>query len=207
MTIEKKMPTMGSSVKKEINDGKVTNSVAKEGEKNAGVKEEKGEEKKNVKAGGDSDLQQKIEELENKNAELERKLMYIASEYENSKRRNAKDLEDTRKFTISKFAEDVVSIFDVLQKAVETVDMKNTDKTLFEGVKMTISEFERVFEKMQITKIEPEVGSVFDHGKQEAISRVASELEVGAIVNVIRCGYELYGRLLRPAMVVVSGGK
>ena len=133
--------------------------------------------------------------------------MYIASEYENSKRRNAKDLEDTRKFAISKFAKDVVGLFDILQKAIENVDEKNTDKTLFDGVKMTISEFERAFESMQITKIEPEIGSVFNHNQQEAISRVSSELEAGSIVQVIRCGYELYGRLLRPAMVVVSGGK
>lgn len=153
------------------------------------------------------DLIAKIEELQKQNAELERKLIYTASEYENSKRRNAKDIEDTRKFAISKFAKDIVGLFDILQKAMENVDEKNTDPTLFEGVRMTMVEFERAFESMQIKKIEPEVGSVFDHGKQEAISRVSSDLEAGAVVQVIRCGYELYDRLLRPAMVVVSGGK
>ena len=60
---------------------------------------------------------------------------------------------------------------------------------------------------LNIEKIDPQEGEMFDHNLHEAISRVPSELDVGAIVKVIRCGYSLHGRLLRPAMVVVSAGK
>ena len=212
MTFEKKMPTMGGigATSEKRNDDKKSNVEAPNDDIGAIKKVEENEKAKSANKDKESTkdiAEDKVVELQKQNAELERKLVYIASEYENSKRRNAKDLEDTRKFAISKFAKDVVGLFDILQKAIENVDEKNTDKTLFDGVKMTISEFERAFESMQITKIEPEIGSVFNHNQQEAISRVSSELEAGSIVQVIRCGYELYGRLLRPAMVVVSGGK
>ena len=219
MTFEKKMPTMDGSGSNGVKQGtskadKMEKSKLEEVKqedtisRKDGVKTgDEGEKEKTANKQGNEDVLTKMSELQKQNEELERKLIYIASEYENSKRRSAKDLEDTRKFAISKFAKDVVGLFDILQRAMENVDPKNTDKVLCDGVKMTMAEFERAFESMQIKKIEPEVGSVFDHNKQEAISRVSSELEAGSIVQVIRCGYELYDRLLRPAMVVVSGGK
>ena len=81
------------------------------------------------------------------------------------------------------------------------------DKAFYDGVRMTIGEFNSLFTKLNIEKIDPKEGEMFDHNLHEAISRVPSELDVGAIVKVIRCGYSLHGRLLRPAMVVVSAGK
>ena len=72
---------------------------------------------------------------------------------------------------------------------------------------MTTGEFERAFERIQVVKIDPKEGEMFDHNKHEAISRVPSDLPIGAITKIIRAGYELNGRLLRPAMVIVSAGK
>ena len=148
-----------------------------------------------------------IEELKQKNDELEKKLLYLAAEYENSKKRNKIDLENAIKFAISKFALDVVCIYDVLQTALQNIDPKKTDKVLADGVKMTISEFDKMFNRINIKKIQPEVGSVFDHNKHEAISRAKSKLEIGCITEVVRAGYELHERLLRPAMVIVSSGE
>ena len=135
-------------------------------------------------------LKQHIQELTEKNKTLETKLIYLASEYDNTKKRSAKELEDAHKFSIAKFANDAVKIF-----------------AFYDGVKMTIGEFNSLFTKLNIEKIDPKEGEMFDHNLHEAISRVPSELDVGAIVKVIRCGYSLHGRLLRPAMVVVSAGK
>lgn len=153
------------------------------------------------------ELKQKNDEFKQKNDELEKKLLYLAAEYENNKKRNKLDLENTTKFAISKFALDAVNIYDVLQTALQNIDPEKTDKILSDGVKMTINEFNKMFDRINIVKIEPEVGSVFDHNKHEAISRAESELEIGCIVKVVRPGYELHGRLLRPAMVIVSSGK
>ena len=150
--------------------------------------------------------QGKIQELQQQNSELERKLMYMVAEYDNAKKRFERELDDANKFAVSKFAKDAVKIYDVLFTAIEHANPE-ADKVLYDGVKMTIGEFDTMFERIGMVKIAPQVGERFDHNKHEAISRVPSELEIGAIVQVIRPGYELNGRLLRAAMVVVSSGQ
>ena len=199
MTFEKKMPTMNINIKPQDENG---NQIEKDKNEKQETLEKVEEENVDV-----DELNKQIEELTQKNKNLEEKLLYLAAELQNTKKRNAIDLENANKFAINKFAIDAVGIYDVLQTALQNVDIKTTDKTLYDGVKMTVGEFEKMFDRLQIIKINPEVGSIFDHNKHEAIARVQNELEAGCIVNVVRTGYELYGRLLRPAMVVVSGGK
>lgn len=184
--------------------------------KKAGVNEEEidAEQADEVQAeengdGGNEELtaaQGKIQELQQQNSELERKLMYMVAEYDNAKKRFERELDDANKFAVSKFAKDAVRIYDVLFTAIEHANPE-ADKVLYDGVKMTIGEFDTMFERIGMVKIAPQVGERFDHNKHEAISRVPSELEIGSIVQVIRPGYELNGRLLRAAMVVVSSGQ
>ena len=184
--------------------------------KNAGVNEEEidvksaDEVQKEEESDGANDelaaAQGKIQELQQQNSELERKLMYMVAEYDNAKKRFERELDDANKFAVSKFAKDAVKIYDVLFTAIEHANPE-ADKVLYDGVKMTIGEFDTMFERIGMVQIAPQVGERFDHNKHEAISRVPSELEIGAIVQVIRPGYELNGRLLRAAMVVVSSGQ
>ena len=146
-----------------------------------------------------------IDKLKQENKELERKLMYVVAEYENLKKRSQKDVEDAQKYAIKKLIEDAIKVYDVLMTAIDNTNPETTDKSLYDGVKMTIGDFDKMFEKSGIVKINPAVGDRFDHNKHEAISRVPnSAVGMGNIVQVVRCGYELYGRLLRPAMVVVG---
>ena len=146
-----------------------------------------------------------IDKLKQENKELERKLMYVVAEYENLKKRSQKDVEDAQKYAIKKLIEDAIKVYDVLMTAIDNTNPETTDKSLYDGVKMTIGDFDKMFEKSGIVKINPAVGDKFDHNKHEAISRVPnSDVGMGNIVQVVRCGYELYGRLLRPAMVVVG---
>ena len=184
--------------------------------KKAGVNEEEidAEKADEVEGDGEDDseneelaaAQGKIQELQQQNSELERKLMYMVAEYDNAKKRFERELDDANKFAVSKFAKDAVKIYDVLFTAIEHANPA-ADKVLYDGVKMTIGEFDTMFERIGMVQIAPQVGERFDHNKHEAISRVPSELEIGAIVQVIRPGYELNGRLLRAAMVVVSSGQ
>lgn len=205
MDFEKKMPTMNfvnTQQDKGVEDIKKEDDDLKKNETEDSM--EKIEQTEDAtKNEGDSKI---IEDLKLKNEELEKKLLYLAAEYENSKKRSKIEIDNANKFAISKFAVDAVNIYDILQTAVQNVEPNDVDKVLYDGVKMTLGEFDKMFERIQINKIEPEVGNVFDHNKHEAISRVQSELEAGCIVKVVRPGYELYGRLLRPAMVIVSGG-
>ena len=213
--MERKMPSIGGeNVGKQAQTQQGTTG---ENElKNAGVNEEEidAESTDEVQAEKESGAeneeltaaQGKIQELQQQNSELERKLMYMVAEYDNAKKRFERELDDANKFAISKFAKDAVKIYDVLFTAIEHANPE-ADKVLYDGVKMTIGEFDTMFERIGMAQIAPQVGERFDHNKHEAISRVPSELEIGAIVQVIRPGYELNGRLLRAAMVVVSSGQ
>ncbi|MBR1429151.1 MAG: nucleotide exchange factor GrpE [Rickettsiales bacterium] len=215
MSMERKMPSIGGeNVEKQAQTQQGTTG---ENElKKAGVNEEEidAEKADEVEGDGEDDseneelaaAQGKIQELQQQNSELERKLMYMVAEYDNAKKRFERELDDANKFAVSKFAKDAVKIYDVLFTAIEHANPE-ADKVLYDGVKMTIGEFDTMFERIGMVQIAPQVGERFDHNKHEAISRVPSELEIGAIVQVIRPGYELNGRLLRAAMVVVSSGQ
>ena len=213
--MERKMPSVGGeSVEKQE---QTTQGATGENElKKAGVNEEEIDAERADEVEGDGEdgsgkeeltaAQGKIQELQQQNSELERKLMYMVAEYDNAKKRFERELDDANKFAVSKFAKDAVKIYDVLFTAIEHANPE-ADKVLYDGVKMTIGEFDTMFERIGMIQIAPQVGERFDHNKHEAISRVPSELEIGAIVQVIRPGYELNGRLLRAAMVVVSSGQ
>ncbi len=203
MTFEKKIPTINTEEEENKDTQDINDNNKEEKEKNENVddsKEDEYNDELEVK-------QSLIDKLKKENDELERKLMYLVAEYENSKKRNKIEIENTNKFAITKFAIEAVNVYDVLETALLNIDPEKTDKTLADGVKMTINEFEKMFEKININKIVPEINTPFDHNKHEAISRIQSKFEIGNIVKVVRNGYELYGRLLRPAMVIVSGGE
>ena len=230
MSFTKKMPSFGSnkSVSKSNDENQdINNSIQSKNNMNDKQQQNSNTSQDDVKASVENDanirnntepqddtlqntiatLKQHIQELTDKNKTLETKLIYLASEYDNTKKRSAKELEDAHKFAIAKFANEAVKIFDVLITAIDNTEETKNDKSFYDGVKMTIGEFHSLFTKLNIEKIDPKEGEMFDHNLHEAISRVPSELDVGAIVKVIRCGYSLHGRLLRPAMVVVSAGK
>ena len=220
MSIERKMPSVGDESMEKQEQGQhgaTGEKVAGENElKNAGINEEEidmetADEVQEDGNGNNKDekleaANTQIAELQQQKSELERKLMYMVAEYDNAKKRFERELDDANKFAVSKFAKDAVKIYDVLFTAIEHANPEG-DKVLYDGVNMTIGEFDTMFERIGIVKIAPQVGERFDHNKHEAISRVPSELEIGSIVQVIRPGYELNGRLLRAAMVVVSSGQ
>lgn len=197
--IKKKMPNVGGTEQKQQPKVEQKNQ-----EVNVENNEEKSDEQKEIKLNLNKEPSE-MEKLQQQNKELERKLMYVVAEYDNLKKRSQKDIEDAQKYGIKKLIEEAIKVYDVLITAINNTNPEATDKTLYEGVKMTIGDFDKMFEKSGIVKINPAVGEKFDHNKHEAISRVPnSEVGMGNIVQVVRCGYELYGRLLRPAMVIVG---
>lgn len=197
--IKKKMPNVGGTEQKQQPKVEQKNQ-----EVNVENNEEKSDEQKEIKLNLNKEPSE-MEKLQQQNKELERKLMYVVAEYDNLKKRSQKDIEDAQKYATKKLIEDAIKVYDVLITAINNTNPETTDKTLYEGVKMTIGDFDKMFEKSGIVKINPAVGEKFDHNKHEAISRVPnSEVGMGNIVQVVRCGYELYGRLLRPAMVIVG---
>ena len=122
----------------------------------------------------------------------------------------AKDLESTRQFAIEKFAQDLVAVIDSLELAIATSQKEGAGKadaaSLIEGEKATLRLLAKAFEKAQIEEINPQ-GQLFNPELHEAMMAQPSDAPPNTVLAVIQKGYQLNGRLLRPARVVVSAAK
>lgn len=127
------------------------------------------------------------------------------AEAQNVRRRAEQDVEKAHKFALEKFSKELLPILDSLEKAIEAEVASGNDATpLREGVEMTMSMFLSAVGKFQIEQIDP-VGHPFDPQLHEAMSMVESpDAEPNTVIAAMQKGYTLSGRLIRPAMVVVS---
>jgi molecular chaperone GrpE len=132
------------------------------------------------------------------------------ADVDNVRKRAAKDLESTRQFAVEKFAQDLIGVKDSLELAVANSTGANAGKadlaSLIEGQNATLRLLAKAFEKAQIEEINPQ-GQPFNPELHEAMMAQPSEAEPNTVLAVIQPGYQLNGRLLRPARVVVSAQK
>jgi len=150
-------------------------------------------------------LQKQLAQAEKKAAENWDKVLRIQAEMENLKRRTQKDLDSAHKYGLEKFAKELLSVMDSLELGIQAAssDVPEIVK-LKEGSELTIKQFENVFAKFNIEAIDPE-GQPFNPEFHQAMTMVPSpDVEPNTVINVFQKGYILNGRLLRPAMVVVS---
>ena len=154
------------------------------------------------------DREARIAELEEEVADLKDRLLRAAAETENIRKRSLKDIEDARKFATRQFSGDVLAVADNLARALEYVTdeaRKDDDrKGLIEGVEMTLKEFASILERHGIRPVEA-MGAPFDPNLHQAMFEVESaDVEAGHVMQVMRVGYTIHDRLLRPAMVGVA---
>jgi len=126
------------------------------------------------------------------------------ADVENVRKRAAKDLESTRQYAVEKFAQDLVAVKDSLEMAVS--QPKSDVPSLIEGQNATLRQLAKAFEKAQIEEINPE-GAAFNPELHEAMMTQPSDAPPNTVLNVVQRGYQLNGRLLRPARVIVSAPK
>jgi molecular chaperone GrpE len=149
--------------------------------------------------------------LEGQIAELTDRLLRAHAEMDNLRKRTERDKEDMAKYAISKFAREVLSVGDNLQRAMEAVPAGAAEedpalKALIEGVSMTEREFLNVLERHGVKRIDP-AGEPFNPHQHQAMTEVENpEVAPGTVVQVYQPGYILADRVLRPAMVVVAKG-
>ncbi len=151
-----------------------------------------------------------LELLKKENEDLKNKIIYLIAENQNSVKRLKNDFEEKLKYSINKFAGDLIDPLEILFLALENVSPEHLSKgdqhlnNIHEGVNMTKSEFLKVFEKYELKRIFP-LNEKFDHNFHEAVSKIPQQdIEPNIIVQVLKAGYILHGRVLRPAIVVVS---
>ena len=146
-----------------------------------------------------------VEELQKKLSTLGEQLLREQAEMQNVRRRAQRDVESAHKFALEKFATELLSVVDNLERAIGAIDAEDeSQKAVAEGLELTLKTFVDVLTKHSVEPVDPE-GQPFDADLHQAVSMVPNaEVEPNTVINVFQKGYTLNGRLIRPAMVVVS---
>jgi molecular chaperone GrpE len=149
-----------------------------------------------------------VEALRAEVTALKDKVLRVAADAENTKRRAEREANDSRAFAIQKFARDLLGVADNLQRAMQHAPTDAADplvKNLAIGLQLTEKELMGAFERNGLKKIDPVKGAKFDPHQHQAVQEQASDdVPAGGILQVVQPGYELFGRLVRPAMVIVA---
>ncbi|HGU9699236.1 TPA: nucleotide exchange factor GrpE [Vibrio cholerae] len=127
------------------------------------------------------------------------------AEVENMRRRSEQEVDKARKFALSRFAEELLPVIDNLERAIQAADGEvEAIKPLLEGVELTHKTFVDTIAKFGLKEINPH-GEAFNPEFHQAMSiQESTEHEPNTVMFVMQKGYELNGRVLRPAMVMVS---
>ena len=139
-------------------------------------------------------------------AELQNKYLYLQAEYQNYRKRAAKDIADARSFTVADTLSPFLSVYDYLSMAGMAAEQSDNLDAIRMGLKMIMGEFFKAFDELGVSKLES-VGKKFDPNLHEAVANEASEtVPEGEIIREWNCGFKRGEKLLRPARVVVSAG-
>jgi|SRR5690554_2337243 len=128
-----------------------------------------------------------------------------AAEAENVRRRAAQEVQKARDFALEKFASELLSVVDNLERALQAIgEADDTNQAIVEGIEITYKGFINTLEKFGITVVDPH-GELFNPDHHEAMGmQESAEHPANTVIAVMQKGYLLNGRLLRPAMVMVS---
>ena len=157
--------------------------------------------------GPDAALEAMLDALQAENAALKEQMLRVAADAENAKRRAEREANDARAYAIQRFARDLLGVADNLSRALqhEPAGEDPVVKNFVLGVELTEKELAQAFERNGLKKVDPAKGSKFDPNLHQAMmEQPAPDVEPGAVVQVMQAGYELMGRIVRPALVVVA---
>lgn len=153
----------------------------------------------------------RIAELEAEVAKFRDQALRALAEAENTRRRAQNEIEERGRFALQSFAKDLITVPDNLRRALDALpaELRKTNEkfeSFAAGVELTERELLSVLDRHGIKPVDAK-GKPFDHNLHQAVQQVDSpDHPAGTVVQVFQAGYTINGRLLRPAMVVVSKG-
>ncbi|MGB5275828.1 MAG: nucleotide exchange factor GrpE [Gammaproteobacteria bacterium] len=147
-------------------------------------------------------LVEQLKAAEKKAEEHWELLLRTRAEMENLRKRTEKDLENAHKYGMEKFVNEMLPVKDSMEMGIAAQEV--TVESLKEGMKLTMNMFNTTFEKLGVAEIDP-LNEPFDPQLHQAMTLQATdEVEPNTVIEVMQKGYTLNGRLVRPAMVMVS---
>jgi molecular chaperone GrpE len=151
-------------------------------------------------------LEAEIEELQARLAHANEQVLRAQADAQNFARRAEKDIEKAHKFGQEKLISDLVGVVDNLERALGAAPESDDEsvKAMAEGVELTLKSLVDTLKNHNVEQVDPE-GEPFNPELHQAMSAVESrDVEPNTVLKVFQKGYTLHGRLVRPAMVVVS---
>jgi molecular chaperone GrpE len=126
------------------------------------------------------------------------------AECDNVRKRSQTEIANAHKFAVENFAGELLAVKDSLEAALASENA--SAESMKSGVELTLRQLKSVFEKFNVTEVDPS-GQKFDPHKHQAISTVESDAEANTVVQTLQKGYLLHDRVIRPALVIVSKPK
>jgi len=150
-------------------------------------------------------MEARLESMEQESKDSHDIFLRVSAEFENYKKRAAREMNDFRKFSNESFAKAMLPVVDNLDRAIESSsDDDHSNSSVVEGVNMTLKEILKIFEQFGVKPFES-LGKTFDPAVHQAVMQEESDDHPEkTILNELEKGYMIHDRLLRPAMVVVS---
>ena len=146
-------------------------------------------------------LEARLAAAEAESARLNEEFLRAKAETENTRRRAAEDVAKAHRFAVESFATSLLAVRDSLEAALAVP--APTMESLREGVEITQRQLAAAFDKANIAQVDP-VGERFDPHRHEAMGQMESPQEPNTVVAVLRKGYLLNDRVIRPALVMVA---
>ncbi len=158
-----------------------------------------------VQAETREELLQLLEDARNKAEENWNQLVRARAEMENLRKRQTRELENAHKYALERFVNELLPVCDSMEMGVSAATEESaTVEKLKEGMELTLKLFTDVVAKFNVEQVDP-LDQPFDPELHQAMSMVPrDDVPPNTVVTVVQKGYTLNGRLVRPAMVMVS---
>ncbi len=133
------------------------------------------------------------------------RLCYLQADLENFKKRFDRESEQIKNYCTERLVIQLLDIVDELELAVKNGEISTSPESLLEGVEMTLKKLRKVLEQEGVTPIESSEGKAFDPTRHNAIAAVEQDdVEDGTVLEEIRKGYMMKGKVIRPTIVKVA---
>jgi molecular chaperone GrpE len=195
---------MSEKVNVKITDGTDPDQpeTVSENDKNLDAQEVAVEE---IASAADEDLATKLEAAEKKAEDYYDRLLRVSAEFDNYKKRTAREIRDTIKFANERIIKELLMVVDNLERAIDAVPAEeHTDNPLLQGVLLTLNEVLKLLERHDVKPIQA-MNEPFDPMFHQAMMQeVVADKPMNTVTRELQKGYMIHDRLLRPALVGVS---
>ena len=171
----------------------------KTGEQEKTLPEEGAEEKK-------TPAEEKKLTPEEELAALQEKYIYLQAEYQNYRKRMAKEITDARRYALEDTVQPFFAVYDFLAMAETAAAQSDNVEAIRQGLMMIIAQYKKAFEELNLKPFDAK-GEKFDPELHDAVAHESSaDVEEGVVSKQWNCGFKLGEKVIRPARVVVSSG-